>query len=161
MLKSTANSTMNILIPVLRSVVEFGWIADCRRNHGLIDNGGNVLVAVFPKRAISARSPEVGFETDEEGAAVIDISTLTPDQGCRRQTYGRRRGPANLNQGAWPFASVPRHRLLRVVPGHPVSLWITRILLVMELLTASSSAYSHNPDEPITEYPYAVGKNVV
>lgn len=33
--------------------------------------------------------------------------------------------------------------------------------LVLEILTASSSAYSHNPDEPITEYPHATGKNTV
>ena len=31
--------------------------------------------------------------------------------------------------------------------------------LVLEILTASSTAYSHNPDEPITEYPHATGKN--
>ena len=33
--------------------------------------------------------------------------------------------------------------------------------LVMEILTGSSSAYSHNPDEPITEYPHATGKGTV
>merc|ERR1712141_879279 len=33
--------------------------------------------------------------------------------------------------------------------------------LVLEILTASSTAYSHNPDEPITEYPHATGKSTV
>merc|ERR1712060_62992 len=33
--------------------------------------------------------------------------------------------------------------------------------LVLEVLTASSTAYSHNPDLPITEYPHAVGKQTV
>merc|ERR1711935_1231087 len=33
--------------------------------------------------------------------------------------------------------------------------------LVLEILTASSTAYSHNPDEPITEYPHATGKGTV
>ena len=33
--------------------------------------------------------------------------------------------------------------------------------LVLEILTASSTAYSHNPDEPITVYPHATGKNTV
>ncbi len=33
--------------------------------------------------------------------------------------------------------------------------------LVLEILTASSSAYSHNLDEPISEYPHATGKNTV
>lgn len=33
--------------------------------------------------------------------------------------------------------------------------------LVLEILTASSTAYSHNPDESITEYPHATGKNTV
>ena len=33
--------------------------------------------------------------------------------------------------------------------------------LVLEILTASSTAYSHNPDEPITEYPHATGKSKV
>ena len=29
--------------------------------------------------------------------------------------------------------------------------------LVLEILTGSSTAYSHNPDEAITEYPHATG----
>ena len=33
--------------------------------------------------------------------------------------------------------------------------------LVLEILTASSSAYSHNPDQPISEYPHATGKNTL
>merc|ERR1711974_452574 len=33
--------------------------------------------------------------------------------------------------------------------------------LVLEVLTASSTAYSHNPDLPLTEYPHAVGKQTV
>ena len=33
--------------------------------------------------------------------------------------------------------------------------------LVIEILTASYSAYSHNPDEPITEYPHSAGKNTL
>ena len=33
--------------------------------------------------------------------------------------------------------------------------------LLLEVLTASSSAYSHNPDKEITEYPHATGKNTV
>merc|ERR1712209_404118 len=33
--------------------------------------------------------------------------------------------------------------------------------LVLEVLTASSTAYSHNPDLPITEFPHAVGKQTV
>ena len=33
--------------------------------------------------------------------------------------------------------------------------------LVIEILTASFSAYSHNPDEPITEYPHSAGKNTL
>jgi hypothetical protein len=33
--------------------------------------------------------------------------------------------------------------------------------LVLSILTGSSTAYSHNPDQPIKEYPHAVGKNTV
>ena len=33
--------------------------------------------------------------------------------------------------------------------------------LLLEVLTASSSAYSHNPEKEITEYPHATGKNTV
>jgi oligosaccharyltransferase complex subunit beta len=32
---------------------------------------------------------------------------------------------------------------------------------VLEILSASSSAYSHNPDEPITAYPDVAGKNAI
>jgi len=33
--------------------------------------------------------------------------------------------------------------------------------LVLEILTASSTAYSHNPDQAVTEYPHATGKNTL
>ena len=33
--------------------------------------------------------------------------------------------------------------------------------LLIEILTASYSAYSHNPDEPITEYPHSAGKSTL
>lgn len=33
--------------------------------------------------------------------------------------------------------------------------------LVLKLLTASSSAYSYNPDQPVKEYPHAVCKNTL
>ena len=33
--------------------------------------------------------------------------------------------------------------------------------LLLEVLTASSSAYSHNPEKEITEYPHATGKNTI
>nr|CAG4643183.1 EOG090X05EE [Ilyocryptus agilis] len=33
--------------------------------------------------------------------------------------------------------------------------------LVLEILTASSTAYSYKPDSPIEEYPHAVGKNTI
>jgi len=32
---------------------------------------------------------------------------------------------------------------------------------VLEILTGSPSAYSYNPDEPISEYPHAVGRNTL
>ncbi len=33
--------------------------------------------------------------------------------------------------------------------------------LVMDILHGKSSAYSHNPEEEVTEYPHAVGKNTL
>ena len=33
--------------------------------------------------------------------------------------------------------------------------------LVVEILTASYAAYSHNPDEPITEYPHSAGRSTL
>merc|ERR1719510_2156650 len=33
--------------------------------------------------------------------------------------------------------------------------------LVLNILTGSSTSYSHNPDDAITDYPHATGKNTV
>ena len=101
---------------------------------------------------------EVGFETDEEGAAVIDHLNFDAVKDVDGKHTVVVADPANLIKApAIVGAKTPAPMLYRgtgliVDNENP---------LVMELLTASSSAYSHNPDEPITEYPHAVGKNVV
>lgn len=33
--------------------------------------------------------------------------------------------------------------------------------LVLDIMHASSTAYSHNPDEEVTDYPHAVGKSTL
>ena len=95
---------------------------------------------------------EVGFELDEEGASVIDhLNYDVKDEGQHTLVVAE---PENLVK-ATPIVGQPG--------AAPLLYQGTGILadrenpLVIEVLTASSSAYSYNPDSDITEV-RAVGR---
>lgn len=99
---------------------------------------------------------ECGFEVDEEGASVIDHLNYDESDSGQHTTIvaetsnlidapvivGDRNVAPLLYQGTGLVADVENP-------------------LVLQLLTASSSAYSYNPDQPVKEYPHAVGKNTL
>ncbi|KAK7476524.1 hypothetical protein BaRGS_00032204 [Batillaria attramentaria] len=140
------------------SVEEFGGNVDVPAITNFIDGGGNVLVAASsdigdPLRELAT---ECGVEFDEEKTAVIDhLNYDVSDQGKHTLIVA---DPANLidapmivgKKGKSPF-------LFRGVgmvsdPENP---------LVLNILRASSTAYSHNPVEKIEEFPHAVGTNTL
>lgn len=122
-----------------------------------IDDGGNVFIAAGPETGDVIRdiASEVGIELDETGTYVIDhLNFDKKDSGLHNLVVSE---PVNLvksdrivGSGNGPVL----YRGLGMVtdPGNPLALGI---------LSASSSAYSHNPEQPIQDYPHAVGKNTL
>ena len=99
---------------------------------------------------------ESGFEADEEGNSVIDHLNFDVELDSGKHTLIAA-DPANLIDSE-PI--VGDKKALGPILYEGTGLMVdNENPLVLEILTASSTAYSHNPDEPITEYPHATGKN--
>ncbi len=149
------------LIVFAPSVEEFGGTLSVEGVTEFIDGGGNVLVAGAGDTGDVLReiAAECGFEAGEEGSQVIDHLNfdLSKDDGQHTTVVA---DPANLIKsdkivGATAAKGAPflyRGTGLLVDYTNP---------LVIEILTASSSAYTHKPDEPINVFPHSVGKNAV
>jgi len=140
------------------SVEEFGGSLSAEAIIKFVDDGGNLLVAGSSSSADVLReiASEVGFELDEEGATVIDhLNYDATDEGQHTLVVA---DPANLVDAAPIVGSVKPAPLLYRGTG---ILTDKDNQLVIEVLTAASSAYSYNPDKDVTEYPHAVGKSTV
>jgi len=145
------------LVVFAPTVEEFGGSISPEAITEFIDGGGNVLVAGNSNlgEALREIASEVGFEADEEGTAVIDhLNYDAKDEGKHTMVVA---SASNLIKSTKMTGGVKEPLLYRgigllVDPTNP---------LVLEILTGSSTSYSHNPDLPITEYPHAVGKNTV
>ncbi|XP_012259967.1 dolichyl-diphosphooligosaccharide--protein glycosyltransferase 48 kDa subunit [Athalia rosae] len=146
------------LIIFAPSVEEFGGVLSIDAVTDFIDGGGNVLVAGSSQSGDVLRelASECGFEVDEEGAAVIDHMNYDVSDAGQHTTIvadtinlidapvivGDKTVAPLLYQGTGLVADVENP-------------------LVLQLLTAASSAYSYNPDQPVKEYPHAVGRNTL
>lgn len=124
-----------------------------------VDNGGNVLIAGSPSAgdAIRDLAAEFGVELDDPGSYVIDHINYDVGRDSGRHTTITI-CPSNLIDapaivGANNNAGILYEgSSLLVDPENP---------LVLEILSASSSAYSYDPKKPITDYPHTVGRNTV
>ena len=146
------------LIIFAPSVEEFGGSLSVNSITDFIDGGGNVLIAGSSQSGDALRelASECGFEVDEEGANVIDHMNYDISDSGQHTTIvadssnlidasvivGSKSVPPLLYRGTGLIAD----------PDNP---------LILRLLTASSSAYSYNPKQPVKEYPHAVGKNTL
>merc|ERR1719228_2667385 len=156
-LKKYGEHMYDHLIIFAPTVEEFGGAISPEAITEFIDEGGNVLVAGNSQlgEALREVASEVGFEADEEGTSVIDhLNYDAKDEGKHTLVVAP---AANLIASAKMTGGVTAPLLYRGVgllvdPANP---------LVLEVLTGSSTSYSHNPDTPVTEYPHAVGKQVV
>ncbi|CAK9818315.1 Dolichyl-diphosphooligosaccharide--protein glycosyltransferase 48 kDa subunit [Anthophora quadrimaculata] len=146
------------LIIFAPSVEEFGGALNVETITDFIDGGGNVLVAGSsqPGDALHELASECGFEIDEEGSAVIDhLNYDLSDNGYHTKVVV---DPVNLIDAPVIVGSKNVQPLLYQGTGLIAD---AENPLILRLLTASSSAYSYNPHNPIKEYPHAVGKNTL
>ncbi|PSN34155.1 Dolichyl-diphosphooligosaccharide--protein glycosyltransferase 48 kDa subunit [Blattella germanica] len=132
------------LIIFAPSVEEFGGTLSVETITEFIDGGGNVLVAGSSNSGDVLRelASEVGFEVDEEGAS----HTLIVAE------------PSNLIDASVITGTSPSAPLLYQGTGLVAD---RDNPLVLQILSAHSSAYSYVPDEAIKEYPHAVGRNTL
>jgi oligosaccharyltransferase complex subunit beta len=142
------------------TVEEFGGALTVEGITEFVDDGGNVLVASNGQTGDVLReiASECGFEADEEGNAVIDHLNFDVElDGGKHTTIVA--DSQNLIDAA---AIVGDAKTIGPILYEGTGLIADHDNpLVLEILTASSSAYSHHPDELVTEYPHTTGKNTV
>jgi len=159
-LKKYGDYLFDHLILFCPSVEEFGGGLSVELITEFIDEGGNVLVAGSSLTGDILRelASESGFEADEEGTFVIDhLNYDVKDEGKHTLVVA---DPENLikapaivgNKGSQLPPLLYQGTGLIADQSNP---------LVVEILTASSSAYSHDPEKPVTQYPHATGKNTL
>jgi len=139
------------------TVEEFGGNLNVETLTDFVDNGGNILIAGNSNLGEVLReiASEVGFEADEEGTSVIDhLNYDVKDEGKHNLIIA---DPKNLIKSDKITGGVSAPLLYRGV-GLLVD---QENPLVLEILTGSSTSYSHNPDLPVKEFPHAVGKQTV
>ncbi|CAG2227728.1 dolichyl-diphosphooligosaccharide--protein glycosyltransferase 48 kDa subunit-like [Mytilus galloprovincialis] len=140
------------------SVEEFGGSVNVEAITSFIDGGGNVLVAASSQVGDTIRelATECGVELDEEKTAVIDhLNYDMADQGKHTLIVAE---PKNLLDAPMVVGSKISSPFLFRGVGMVAD---QENPLVMNVLHASSTAYSFNPDTKIDDYPHAVGKNTL
>lgn len=137
---------------------EFGGALSVDTITDFIDGGGNVLVAGSSQSGDALRelASECGFEIDEEGSAVIDhLNYDVSDNGYHTKIIA---DPSTLIDAPVIVGNKNIQPLLYQGTGLIADMDNP---LILRLLTASSSAYSYNPQNSIKDYPHAVGKNTL
>lgn len=140
------------------SVQEFGGELNVEKITEFIDDGGNVLVAGSSAAGDALRelATECGFEVDEEGASVIDhLNYDVSDSGDHTTIVA---SAENLIKSPIIVGAKPTAPLLYRGTG---LLADRDNPLVLQLLTADSTAYSYVPENAIKEYPHAVGRGTL
>jgi len=142
------------------SVEEFGGSLSVEAIVQFVDGGGNMILAGSSEATdlIRELGTEVGVEMDEEGSAVIDHlhHDLKLDEGQHTVISAPVEGllSAPLVVGSAPPSAPLLYRGTGLTTDPENS-------LILALLTAPSTAYTHDPVKRITEYPHATGSSVV
>jgi len=140
------------------SVEEFGGNINVETIAQFLDDGGNILVAASSSSGdiLQEIATECGFELDQERSSVIDhLNYDVKDEGKHTLLVA---DASNLIKASTIVGSDEIGPLLFRGNGIIAD---RENPLVLEVLTADSSAYSYNPDDEITEYPHVVGKNTL
>lgn len=146
------------LIIFAPSVEEFGGTLSVDTLTEFIDEGGNILIAggSLTGDVLRELASECGMEVDDEGSFVIDhLNYDVSDEGQHTTIIA---SPTNLLDAPIIVGSENNFPLLYKGTG---ILADPENPLVLPILTADSTAYSHNPNQLIKEYPHAVGKNTI
>lgn len=146
------------LIIFAPSVDEFGGDINVDKITEFVDNGGNVLVAGSSKsgEALRELATECGFEIDEDGASVIDhLNYDASDSGDHTLIVA---SAGNLISSPLIVGNKNVAPLLYQGTG---LLADRENGLVLQLLTADTTAYSYVPENSIKEYPHAVGRGTL
>ncbi|OXA58483.1 dolichyl-diphosphooligosaccharide--protein glycosyltransferase 48 kDa subunit [Folsomia candida] len=138
---------------------EFGGDLNPEAVAEFVDHGGNILIAASPASGDAVRdlAAEFGVELDDPGSYVIDHLNFDANIDSGRHTVVSV-DPKNLIEAEILVGSSNSEAILYegasllLDPDNP---------LVLEILTASSTAYSYDPEKEISEYPHTVGKNTV
>jgi len=139
------------------TVEELGGSLSVEAIVDFIDDGGNLLMAGSSNTGDVLRdiASECGFEADEEGASVIDHHNVdVKDTGYHTLVVADAQNliktPEIVGSSSGPI--LYRGGGIITDPENP---------LLLNIMTGSSFSYSHNPQEPITDYPHATGRNTV
>jgi oligosaccharyltransferase complex subunit beta len=148
----------NNIIIFAPSVDEFGGQVRVESLANFVDDGGNILIAAGQNlgEAIRDLTAEFGFELDEDTTRVVDHFHYD----------------SKLDDGSHA-AVIADHSLLIKAPTITGSNTKTPLLfrgvallpdkenpLVLEVLRASSTSYSHHPSRPISLFPSGIGRNI-
>uniref|UniRef100_A0A915KRS0 Dolichyl-diphosphooligosaccharide--protein glycosyltransferase 48 kDa subunit n=1 Tax=Romanomermis culicivorax TaxID=13658 RepID=A0A915KRS0_ROMCU len=147
------------LILFCPTVENFGGSISVREIVDFIDNGGNVLIGADSSLSgiIQELANEVNFEFDEEQTYVIDHMhyDVSSDEGHHTTIV------------AEPNQLIPAKYIVGEPSDRPILFRGVGLVLqkasplAVEILTASSTAYSHKPGQPVQQYPNAVGKSTI
>lgn len=140
------------------TVEEFGGALSVETITDFIDGGGNVLIAGSSQSgdALHELASECGLEVDEEGSAVIDHMNYDVSDNGHHTTIVA--DPSNLIDASVIVGNKNIPPLLYQGTGLIADI---ENPLILRLLSASISAYSYNPEQPVKEYPHAVGQNTL
>jgi len=165
--KGADDATLNIkkygeflydhLVVFAPTVEEFGGNLSVETLTDYIDNGGNILIAGNSNLGEVLReiASEVGFEADEEGTSVIDhLNYDIKDEGKHNLVIADSKNLIKSDKITGGVTAPLLYRGVGLLVDHENP-------LVLEILTGSSTSYSHNPDTAIKEFPHAVGKQTV
>ena len=139
------------------TVEEFGGELSAEAITEFIDEGGNILIAANSNvgEVLREVASEVGFEVDDDGTAVIDhLNYDLKDQGKHTLVVADSKNLIKSEKMVGDVKAPMLYRGVGLLVDHENP-------LVMEILTGSSTSYSHNPDKMIREFPHAVGKQTV
>ncbi|VEN49139.1 unnamed protein product [Callosobruchus maculatus] len=137
------------LIIFAPAVEEFGGMLNVETITQFIDDGGNVLIAgsSITGDVLRELASECGFEVDEEGTFVIDhLNYDVTDQGQHTKLVV----PSDFLIDAPVIVGVNKDVAPLLYQGTGI-LADPENPLVLPLLTADSTAYSYNPEQPIKE----------
>lgn len=155
LVKKYGESLYSNIVILSPSVTAFGNGITANDFLTFLDDGGNIVVSANSEVGdpIKELASEVGIEIDEEGTCVIDhMNYDMSDVGYHDLVVADDFISAPVITGASPQAVLFKGVGMAADPENP---------LVIDILCASSTAYSHAPEQDILEYPLAIGSNLL